>query len=132
MDQNIDFNILDQITTYNYLEIQNNIQKYNKILNNQYHLNRALNEKKSDEIKEDLEEFLINKKSLVDNQIIKLDKIKNELKTIYEINKDLETKDKLLLELQNSKEMKDLAEKLAKLNNIQEDINFFLTESGLI
>ena len=26
MDQNIDFNILDQITTYNYLEIQNNIQ----------------------------------------------------------------------------------------------------------
>ena len=61
MDQNIDFNILDQITTYNYLEIQNNIQKYNKILNNQYHLNRALNEKKSDEIKEDLEEFLINK-----------------------------------------------------------------------
>lgn len=128
----LNLNVLDQISNYNFNKIENQIFKYKTILNNQHSLNRSLQSKNTTELKEDLINFLKIKKPLIDNQLKKLLSLKNEIISISLINKNLEEQDEELKEFQNSKEMKDLSKKLEDLSLIQDELNFFLQDMGIL
>lgn len=131
-ENNPDLNILDQISNYNFNKLEKQIFKYKTILNNQRSLNRALKTKNINEIKDDLVNFLEIKKPEIDKQLEKLMLLKQDIIAVSLENKKLEDEDLQFAEFQNSKEMKDLSIKLSNLSNIQNELNFFLEEIGIL
>lgn len=131
-ENNPDLNILDQISNYNFNKLEKQILKYKTILNNQRSLNRALKTKNITEIKEELVNFLEIKKPEIDKQLEKLTLLKQDIIAVSLENKKLEDEDSQLVEFQNSKEMKDLSVKLSNLSNIQNELNFFLEDIGIL
>ena len=124
--------ILDQIANYNYDELERNIDNYKKILNNQILLNNTLKNNNSGEIKKETERFVTNRKDIIDKQMRELVTLKNELLYICKENSNLEKEDEELRLLQERGDMKDLANKLGDIENIQREIVDFLEENGII
>jgi hypothetical protein len=132
ISQDSNLNILDQISNYNFNKIENQILNYKSILNNQHSLNRTLLSKNSTELKNDLINFLTIRKPLIDKQLKELVSLKEKITTISIINKNLEEKNADLIEFQDSNEMKELSKKLAELSAVQNELNFFLQDMGIL
>ena len=132
ISQNSNLNILDQISNYNFNKIENQILNYKSILNNQHSLNRTLLSKNSTELKNDLINFLTIRKPLIDKQLKELVSLKEKITTISIINKNLEEQNADLIEFQDSDEMKELSKKLAELSAVQNELNFFLQDMGIL
>lgn len=132
ISQDSNLNILDQISNYNFNKIENQILNYKSILNNQHSLNRTLLSKNSTELKNDLINFLTIRKPLIDKQLKELVSLKEKITTISIINKNLEDKNADLIEFQDSNEMKELSKKLAELSAVQNELNFFLQDMGIL
>ena len=132
ISQDSNLNILDQISNYNFNKIENQILNYKSILNNQHSLNRTLLSKNSTELKNDLINFLTIRKPLIDKQLKELVSLKEKITTISIINKNLEEQNADLIEFQDSDEMKELSKKLAELSAVQNELNFFLQDMGIL
>ena len=124
--------ILDQIANYDYNKVEKNIRNYNNLLNNQQLLNRTLKNNDSENLKASLINFLETRKPIVDNQIIKINELKNKLMDVCQENTDLEQNDLELKNLQETPEMMEIANKLADIENIQREIDDFLEKNGVV
>ena len=124
--------ILDQIANYDYNKVEKNIRNYNNLLNNQQLLNRTLKNNDSKNLKASLINFLETRKPIVDNQIIKINELKNKLMDVCQENTDLEQNDLELKNLQETPEMMEIANKLADIENIQREIDDFLEKNGVV
>ena len=131
-NKNVEPIILDQIANYNYQELEKNIASYKKYLNNQLALNRTLKNKNTSEIKLSVENFIDSRSSIIDEQYNELSLLKNELMKITNENTHLERENEELDLFMKTPQMKELANKLGEIENIQIEITDFLERNGVI
>lgn len=131
-NNNVEPIILDQIANYNYQELEKNIASYKKYLNNQLALNRTLKNKNTSEIKLSMENFIDSRSSIIDEQYNELSLLKNELMKITNENTHLERENEELDLFMKTPQMKELANKLGEIENIQIEITDFLERNGVI
>ena len=131
-NKNVEPIILDQIANYNYQELEKNIASYKKYLNNQLALNRTLKNKNTSEIKLSMENFIDSRSSIIDEQYNELSLLKNELMKITNENTHLERENEELDLFMKTPQMKELANKLGEIENIQIEITDFLERNGVI
>ncbi|MDA9216200.1 hypothetical protein N9O88_00055 [bacterium] len=131
-NNNVEPIILDQIANYNYQELEKNIASYKKYLNNQLALNRTLKNKNTSEIKLSMENFIDSRSSIIDEQYNELSLLKNELMKITNENTHLERENEELDLFMKTPQMKELANKLGEIENIQIEIIDFLEKNGVI
>ena len=131
-NKNVEPIILDQIANYNYQELEKNIASYKKYLNNQLALNRTLKNKNTSEIKLSMENFIDSRSSIIDEQYNELSLLKNELMKITNENTHLERENEELDLFMKTPQMKELANKLGEIENIQIEIIDFLEKNGVI
>ena len=131
-NKNVEPIILDQIANYNYQELEKNIASYKKYLNNQLALNRTLKNKNTSEIKLSMENFIDSRSSIIDEQYNELSLLKSELMKITNENTHLERENEELDLFMKTPQMKELANKLGEIENIQIEITDFLERNGVI
>jgi len=131
-NKNVEPIILDQIANYNYQELEKNIASYKKYLNNQLALNRTLKNKNTSEIKLSMENFIDSRSSIIDEQYNELSLLKSELMKITNENTHLERENEELDLFMKTPQMKELANKLGEIENIQIEIIDFLEKNGVI
>jgi len=131
-NNNVEPIILDQIANYNFQELEKNIAQYKKYLNNQSALNRTLKNKNTSEIKLSLENFIDSRSSIIDKQYKELFALKGDLMKISNENTELESENEELDLFMKTPQMKELANKLGEIENIQIEITDFLERNGVI
>ena len=124
--------IITQLSNYNHNDIDIQIKKFEKILDNQKNLFKILSSKNSNENKKKIELFIEDNEELIEEQSTLLNNLLLDLKTIYNNNNKLVKESHEYSELVKSKKYSSIADKIRNINKSCEDINYFLQNSGIL
>lgn len=124
--------IITQLSNYNHNDIDIQIKKFEKILDNQKNLFKILSSKNSNENKKKIELFIEDNEELIEEQSTLLNNLLLDLKTIYNNNNKLVKESQEYSELVKSKKYSSIADKIRNINKNCEDINHFLQNSGIL
>ena len=129
---NKETDIITQLSNYNYLETENKINEFKKILDNQKNLNQILVNNNSKQDKQKIETFIQDNSELIDQQFNKLNELNKELKLITNDNNQLIKQCDEYKQLINSNNYKNIANKIRDINKNCSDINYFLMNTGIL
>ena len=129
---NKDTDIITQLSNYNHNDTANRIKEFEKILVNQQNLQKILLNKNSKQDKQKIDTFIQDNSNLIDQQFHKLIQLNRDLKNITESNHELMKHSEDYNNLINSKNYKDIANKIRDINKNCSEINHFLVNTGIL
>lgn len=124
--------ILEQLSNYNYDDIEEYIISLNSTLNNFKELNNILKNKDYKDNINYVNNFLAKNNKSINFQ---LDEINRLTKNIYDVcneNKELENEKEEYKDLINSHECIEIANKLSEIKKVKENLKFFLSKKGIL
>ena len=120
--------ILDQIASYDQVEIDELCLSLSKELNAQKKLNNILKDNNFDTNMKTINNFIARNSKMIDYHHEELDKIIKELKNIVNENTELKNEYNELIE---SEECKNISNKLKEIKKMKKNITDFLQKSGI-
>ena len=123
--------ILDQIPSYNMNSLDNFIGVMNIELKDQEQINKILKNKNSEESKKEIETFIDENDTKINEQLETLLDVSNKLKKIISENETLKNEDEEYQTLIQSEKCIKIAEKMREIKKHKNDIIFFLQEKGV-
>ena len=123
--------ILDQIPSYNMNSLDNFIGVMNIELKDQEQINKILKNKNSEKSKKEIETFIDENDTKINEQLETLLDVSNKLKKIISENETLKNEDEEYQTLIQSEKCIKIAEKMREIKKHKNDIIFFLQEKGV-
>ena len=123
--------ILDQIPSYNMNSLDNFIGVMNIELKDQEQINKILKNKNSKKSKKEIETFIDENDTKINEQLETLLDVSNKLKKIISENETLKNEDEEYQTLIQSEKCIKIAEKMREIKKHKNDIIFFLQEKGV-
>ena len=127
-----DTDILTQISSYNYLEVQSYIATLKRQLLEQKKLNEILKDQNFTKNIKDIENFSEDYKGIIEKQRMELNNIKNQLKKSVEENNKLKEEKEEFNDICQSPEYTNLAKKIRDIKTSCIEIKHFLEDAGIL
>jgi len=127
-----DTDILTQISSYNYLEVQSYIATLKRQLMEQKKLNEILKDQNYTKNIKDIESFSEDYKGIIEKQRMELNNIKNQLKKSVEENNKLKDEKEEFNDICQSPEYTNLAKKIRDIKTSCIEIKHFLEDAGIL
>ena len=127
-----DTDILTQISSYNYLEVQSYIATLKRQLMEQKKLNEILKDQNFTKNIKDIENFSEDYKGIIEKQRMELNNIKNQLKKSIEENNKLKEEKEEFNDICQSPEYTNLAKKIRDIKTSCIEIKHFLEDAGIL
>jgi uncharacterized coiled-coil DUF342 family protein len=131
-ENNHDTDILTQISSYNYLEVQSYIATLKRQLMEQKKLNEILKDQNYTKNIKDIESFSEDYKGIIEKQRMELNNIKNQLKKSVEDNNKLKDEKEEFNDICQSPEYTNLAKKIRDIKTSCIEIKHFLEDAGIL
>ena len=131
ISQNKEISILDLVSVYD----NNNTECFIKNISDEYEeqcrINNILKKKDFEKNKKQIETFVKENNIQIKNQLEQIEDIFSKLKVIHEENQLLHEEQKHVNELDNSEEVKNVAQDMRNLKNLKTKIQNFLYQNGI-
>ena len=125
-------NILTVLPTYSRTGVEGTILELKRELKEQKQVNQLLKEHDYEDKAQDIHNFVERNENELDDQLLRLNEVVAEIKTVVAENTELEANEAKYDELVKSDNARRVAEKLLKLKALKRDALAFLEESGII
>ena len=124
-------NILEQLASYNSSDLDNNLINLNNILAEQTKLNDVLKNKNHDENISYVTNFISRNKNQIEYQLEEIKKITEKIEAICLDNEKIENEKEEYIQLINSENCIDIANKLSEIKKTKENMKAFLLKRGI-
>lgn len=124
-------NIIHVKPSYNSHKIEETIYQLNNEVNEQREINRILTDKNFNNKTKDISDFIEIHEGGIDDQLFRLKKVVDELKTIIEINNKLKKNENNYRDLIESEKSQKIAKTINELNKLKKEALLFLENSKI-
>ena len=125
-------NILDQLASYNYENLESYLYNLKRELEEQTNLNTLLKTENTAENIKKINDFVERQTPAINNQLLEIKELTKKLKNVVNENTTLEHEIEDYNTLLKSEKCNEVASKLKEIKKLKQTINVFLEERGII
>ena len=125
-------NILDQLASYNYENLESYLYNLKRELEEQTNLNTLLKTENTAENIKKINDFVERQTPAINNQLLEIKELTEKLKNVVNENTTLEHEIEDYNTLLKSEKCNEVASKLKEIKKLKQTINVFLEERGII
>ena len=125
-------NILDQLASYNYEDLESYLYNLKREFEEQTNLNTLLKAENTAENIKTINDFVERQTPAINNQLLEIKELTEKLKNVVNENTTLEHEIEDYNTLLKSEKCNEVASKLKEIKKLKQTINVFLEERGII